>query len=205
MLSMFTGLLREAMGINSEERRAAEREALQRDVEKETKNLITSLLRSRDAHQLLGEHWLRLYATQQELDASAGRYGIEHEGRLALEMMARWAVIGDPAFDHLPILGARMSCVDELDGARAWIGTAQQMLLACDGARRRAIRIAPDAAERATRLYRDDTLVATLLEDPDHATRGTRHLIAPSTTPAAEIVGRLDLWLRGALAALART
>jgi hypothetical protein len=205
MLNLFTGLLREAMGINSEERRVAERVALQREVEKETKRLIATLVRSRDAFGHLAEHWLRLYATQQELDASAGRHGIEHEGRLALKMMARWAVIGDQAFDALPILGARMSCVDEIDGARAWIGTAQQMLLACDGARRRGIRIAADSEQRVTRFYREDVLVATLLEDPDHAARGPGHLIAPSTMPTAEIVERLDLWLRGALAALART
>jgi hypothetical protein len=202
MLNLFTGLLREAMGINSEERRAAERAAIRSEIEKETRRLIASLERTRDPYRRLAEHWLRLYATQQELDASAGTLGIEHEGRLALKMLARWATVGDPAFDDLPVLAAHMSCVDELDGARAWIGTAEQMLLACDGARRRGLRLAVDAEQRATRLFRGDALVATLLEDPDHATRETKHLVPPSTMSTAEIVSRLELWLAAALRAV---
>jgi hypothetical protein len=60
MLHLFTGLLREALGINSEHRRVDERVALQREVERETKALITSLVQSRDAFGQLAEHWLRL-------------------------------------------------------------------------------------------------------------------------------------------------
>lgn len=161
--------------------RRAERKMLRKLVAREVEALDDHVGIARDpttARRILAGHWRWLEAEQRRVDEACGG-DIDVVGLVAMKLNAHWEVVADPVFDQLPMRAAGMSCVDELDGAPVWVGTAAAMLRAATGARRRGMRLDVDAANRVTRHWRQERLVATLVEDPGHAASEHERPITP--------------------------